>query len=230
MKMRTTAICTSIVDSGNGNGLNSSNGGGTANGKGAASRRLAPMDLARYRARVLDSYALVAYLPQPIGSFFDNLSRQLVPGCTPRSHITLLPPRHLSGSEEEAKATLQRVTASLAPFELEITTIEIFDVTSVIYADIGAGRDRLLEIHRELNVDALAYQEHFAFHPHVTLVISAEPGNVHSLLEEARLEWAAYAEERRFKVDHLHFVHNVAPEYWEDVSSYPLEATVAIRR
>ncbi|MCW5966080.1 MAG: 2'-5' RNA ligase family protein [Bryobacterales bacterium] len=187
------------------------------------------MDLARYRARVLDSYALVSYLPEPIGSFFNQLSRQLVPDCRPKSLITLLPPRHLSGSVEEAKATLASVTGSLQPFELEITTIEIFDATSVIYADIGEGRDRLLSIHVDLNVDALAYQEQFAFHPHVTLAIHANSENIHALVDEARLEWAAYPGERRFQVEHLHFVHNVAPECWEDIASYTLVAPSPFR-
>lgn len=227
MSMRTTVTCAHPVTTKASDGVGEKNGNGI--GQGASSRRLAPMDLERYRARVLDSYALVSYLPEPLGSFFNQLSKQLVPECRPKSHITLLPPRHLNGSEEEAKATLASVTSSLQPFELEITTIEMFDATSVIYADIGEGRDQLLSIHVDLNVDALSYQEQFSFHPHVTLAIHANPENIQSLLEEARLEWAAYPGERRFKVEHLHFVHNVALECWEDVARYTLETPSAIR-
>lgn len=205
----------------------------SGNGNGAlcagAPRRLNSMDLERYRARVLNSYALVAYLPEPLGSFFDNLSKELVPGCKPRSHITLLPPRHLSGTLQEAQATLRKVTADLEPFELEITSIEIFDVTSVVYADIGQGRNHLLDIHRRLNVNALHFTEQFAFHPHITLAIDATADDIPDLVEHAREEWAAYPHPRRFLVDNLHLVHNVALGNWEDVSMYPLSALAHVR-
>ncbi len=202
------------------------------NGKGCSipSDRLAPMDLERYRARVLYSFTLVAYLPEPLGSFFDDLSRQLVPGCKPRSHITLLPPRHLSGTVDEAKATLSRVLASLPSFELEITTIEMFDATAVIYADIGSGRDHLLEVHGRLNVGELSFHEQFAYHPHVTLAIHTEVGRIQDLFQEAKLEWAAYQGPRRFLVDELHFVHNEALDRWADVASFQLEAPAGVRR
>ena len=193
----------------------------------SASGRLAPMDLARYRARVLDSYALVAYLPKPLGSFMDRLSRRLVPECKPRAHITLLPPRHLRGSLEEAKATLEAVTRNLSAFELEITCIELFDITSVIYANIGLGRTRLMEIHRSLNVDALHFTEHFAFHPHITLAVNPNPERLPQLVEEARAEWEAYSGSRCFEVNELHFVHNVALETWENVARYPLTRIAA---
>jgi 2'-5' RNA ligase len=187
------------------------------------------MDLAKYRARVLNTYALVAYLPEPLASFLDGLSRALVPGCKPRAHITLLPPRHLSGSFQEAKTTLDRILGTLAPFELEITTIEIFDATSVIYADIGDGREHLLDLHLQLNVESLAFREQFPYHPHVTLAIHAESGNIHDLLEVAKLEWAAYEGPRRFRIEELHFVYNEAQDCWTDVAAYSLEASPRVQ-
>lgn len=224
MKARTMIACTTAPAGTHGNGRKNGNGNGTA----AASGRLAPMDLARYRARVLNSYALVSYLPEPLGGFFDGLSRQLVPECRPHAHITLLPPRHLSGTVEEAQATLEQLAARLDPFDLEITTIEIFDVTAVIYAEIGAGRSRLLEIHKELNVEALYYEEQFAYHPHVTLAIKTEDRNISTLLAQARQEWDAYVGPRSFRVEHLHFVHNVAPDCWDDIASYPLNTAATL--
>jgi 2'-5' RNA ligase len=200
------------------------------NGGNGHSSKLAPMDLERYRARVLDSYALVSYLPEPLSSFLDGLSKQLVPGCKPRSHITLLPPRHLSGPVEAAKESLETVIHQIEPFDLEITTIESFDITCVIYADIGYGRERLLDIHRRLNTETLYYREQFAYHPHVTLAINPHSTNVHELLGEAQRAWAAYPASRVFRVEELHFVHNVAPEVWEDVAIYPLDALASAER
>lgn len=224
MRARTTIACADAQKAKNGNGKM------MGNGIAADSSRLAPMDLARYRARVLNSYALVSYLPEPLGGFLDSLSRELVPECRPHAHITLLPPRHLSGSVEEAKSTIERVTMTLRPFDLEITTIEIFDVTAVIYADIGAGRTRLFDLHRSLNVDSLFYQEQFDYHPHVTLAIKTEDRDVPALLERARREWAAYTGSRCFRVDQLHFVHNVAPDCWDDVASYLLPTPVVVQK
>ncbi len=180
------------------------------------------MDLAQYRARICDSYALVAYIPDPLGGFLDDLSRCLVPGCHTHSHVTVLPPRHLNGTVEEALEVLSAQTRTIAPFELQITDIEIFNVTSVIYANIGLGRERLLELHKKLNVGALHYEERFAFHPHVTLAIDTEHEDIGELADEARKRWREYAGSRRFLVETFNFVHNVAMKDWEEIAVYDL--------
>lgn len=180
------------------------------------------MDLAQYRARVIDSYALVSYIPDPLGSFLDDLSRALIPGCRAHAHVTLLPPRHLSGTEKEAKDLLAAECRTIAPFELQITDIEIFDITAVIYANIGLGRNRLLDIHKQLNTGALAFQEQFAYHPHVTLAIDMDHADIHGLAEKAREMWHEYSDSRRFIVDSLHFVHNEGLKNWSEVAVYDL--------
>ncbi|MCZ2155324.1 MAG: 2'-5' RNA ligase family protein [Bryobacterales bacterium] len=183
------------------------------------------MDLAQYRARVLDSYALVAYIPNPLGGFLDDLSRSLVPGSQSHAHVTVLPPRHLSGGSDEALEVLARETRTIAPFELQVSEIKIFDVTSVIYASIGLGRDRLIELHDQLNVGALHSEERFAFHPHVTLVIDSENADIGALAEEARRRWREFPGSRRFLVESFHFVHNVALNDWEEIAVYDLVGT-----
>jgi 2'-5' RNA ligase len=180
------------------------------------------MDLAQYRARVIDSYALVTYIPDPLGSFLDELSRSLIPGCSAHAHVTLLPPRHLNGTVEEAKEVLSTESRTISPFELQITDIEIFDITSVIYANIGLGRSRLLEIHKQLNVGALAFHEQFAYHPHVTLAIDTDHADIYALADRAREHWHEYSGSRRFVVDALHFVHNVGMKDWEEIAVYDL--------
>ena len=50
----------------------------------------------------VNSYALVSYIPDPLRRFLDDLRRELVPGCVPAAHVTVLPPRPLSGTVEEA--------------------------------------------------------------------------------------------------------------------------------
>src|SRR5215472_12727665 len=47
-------------------------------------------------------YALVIYIPDPLGKFLDELRRELVPGCNPHAHVSVLPPRPLAVDWEEA--------------------------------------------------------------------------------------------------------------------------------
>src|ERR1035438_9490908 len=44
----------------------------------------------------LNVFALVIYIHDPLGSFLDDLRRQLVPGCNPHAHVSVLPPRPLA--------------------------------------------------------------------------------------------------------------------------------------
>ena len=45
----------------------------------------------------LNIYALVIYVPAPLGRFLDDLRRELVPTYKPRAHVSVLPPRPLAG-------------------------------------------------------------------------------------------------------------------------------------
>lgn len=186
------------------------------------SSKVEPMDLAQYRARVIDSYALVAYIPNPLGEFLDSLSRTLVPGCHIHSHVTLLPPRHLKGTIDEAMDVLDAGTRTICPFELQITDIQIFDVTSVLYANVGHGRARLIDVYRHMNTGVLQHDEQFPYHPHVTLAIDTAHADIHALAAEARQLWKDYPHSRRFVVETLTFVHNVGMKQWEEVSVYDL--------
>ena len=44
----------------------------------------------------LNVFALVIYIPDPLGRFLDDLRRELVPGCNPHAHVSVLPPRPLA--------------------------------------------------------------------------------------------------------------------------------------
>src|SRR2546430_17316912 len=43
----------------------------------------------------LNVYALVIYIPDPLGRFLDDLRRELVPDYNPHAHVSVLPPRPL---------------------------------------------------------------------------------------------------------------------------------------
>ena len=51
-------------------------------------------------------FALVAYIPDPLASFLDNLRLELTPACKPHAHVTILPPRPL---HDDLKDTVQQI-------------------------------------------------------------------------------------------------------------------------
>src|ERR1700756_1891253 len=95
----------------------------------------------------LNVYALVIYIPGPLGAFLDDLRRELVPGCNPHAHVSLLPPRPLAVDWQVASTQVQHVMEGWKPFDIELADIEIFPVTDVIYIGVGAGAEGLQRMH-----------------------------------------------------------------------------------
>ena len=55
-------------------------------------------------------YAVVSYISGELGDFVDELRSELMPAQSHlRAHITLLPPRPLLGSVEDASRTLEKL-------------------------------------------------------------------------------------------------------------------------
>src|SRR5713226_8778718 len=118
---------------------------------------------------VANHFALVAYIPDPLGSFLDHLRRELVPGCVPHAHVTILPPRPLSGTPESAIETVRSRIPEFPPFEVKTAGIEVFAASDVVYLDVAEGRRELPQMHHTLNVGPLQYAEPYRYHPHITL-------------------------------------------------------------
>lgn len=164
-------------------------------------------------------YALVIYLPHPLGAFLDDLRIELVPGCNPHAHVSVLPPRALPGDPDAAIAEAQRTLAGFTPFEIQLGGIEKFARTDVIYITVEDGAEQLREMHRSLNAGALAFEEPFAYHPHITLAQEIEPDGVQALCEKAALRWREYAGPRSFVAKNAVFVRNTRPNHWIDLAS-----------
>src|ERR1035438_4772117 len=90
----------------------------------------------------LNVFALVIYIPDPLGRFLDDLRRELAPHPNPHAHVTVLPPRPLA-----AAGQARALTEGWAPFEIELAGLQIFPVTNVIYIQIGAGAEELWRMH-----------------------------------------------------------------------------------
>jgi 2'-5' RNA ligase len=167
-------------------------------------------------------YALVIYLPEPLATFLDDLRLEMVPGCNPHAHVSVLPPRPLPVAPEAAIAEARAIVAGFAPFEIELSHIEKFDVTDVIYIGIESGVDQLRKLHASLNREALAFAEPFDYHPHVTLAQEIGPERVEPLYDLAVRRWREFPGPRSFRADHTVFVRNTRGNHWVDLAEGPL--------
>jgi 2'-5' RNA ligase len=180
--------------------------------------------------RTLSQFALVSYLPDPLAHFLDRLRLELTPGCNPRAHVTVLPPRSLSA---EIKDTIDRLAEEIRqfpPFEVALGNIDVFPDSNVIYVNLARGEHGLHALHENLNSGQLEYDGPFPFHPHITLAQDIAPEQVVPLAQIAREKWAEYQGPRSFMVDCLTFVQNVLPNHWVDLAEirapYPSNGTI----
>jgi 2'-5' RNA ligase len=173
---------------------------------------------------LLNSYAMVIYIPAPLGRFLDDLRMELVPSYRPHAHISILPPRPLRGSEPEAREQMRQHAVDGMPFDIELSDLAVFPVTDVVYLEIGEGQGELHRMHEALNIGALAYQEPFLYHPHVTLAQDFDHQDLGKLEALARRRWAEYAGPRRFRAERMSFVQNRTGNIWFDVDEYVLGA------
>ncbi len=170
----------------------------------------------------INLFSLVTYLPEPLGSFIDQLRGELVPGCSLRAHVTVLPPRPLSEPAEEAGAKIRSKLAEFEPFELRLGDVEIFTMSSVVYLALARGADEMRRLHDALNAAAAPFAEPFPFHPHVTLAQQISAEQVPDVFEHAHYRWAEFCHKRSFLVDHATFVQAINLYCWVDLEEYPL--------
>ena len=115
-------------------------------------------------------YALVAYVKSELGEFVEELRRELHPvHAHLPTHLTVLPPRPLQGSEEDAVAMLRQMSATVAPFQVELGEVESFlPITPTVFIRVSHAGYRMRELHDLLNRDGLAFTETLPYMPHVT--------------------------------------------------------------
>jgi 2'-5' RNA ligase len=170
----------------------------------------------------INSFALVGYIPEPLAGFLDRLRQELVPNCFLRAHVTILPPRPLLTSPEEAWNAISRIIPRFAPFQVEMTDVEVFPVSDVIYVNVGRGSEESKRMHDALAIDALCCQEAFAFHPHVTLAQELQPDELDELVRVARTRWTETRIDKSFRVEKVVFVQNTRRDEWLDVGECTL--------
>ncbi len=170
----------------------------------------------------INSFALVSYIPEPLAGFLDRLRQELVPNCFLRAHVTILPPRPISSSPEAAWETVRTLAPSFAPFDVEMTQLEVFPVSDVIHIGIGRGRQEMERMHDGLNVDGLKFAEPYPYHPHVTLAQDLKSDEVDELARVARIRWAECTLPKIFRVEKVFFVQNTRRKEWLDLGESAL--------
>src|SRR5579872_3085837 len=156
----------------------------------------------------LNIFALVIYVPPPLGDFLDDLRRELVPHYNPHAHVSVLPPRPLAVDWQIAADQLRAEADSWAPFDVELTSIEIFPVTNVIYIGVGGGSAQLRLMHAATNAASLAFEEPFVYHPHTTLAQEIPHDQVQHTHDLATRRWNEFRGERHFRAGHAVLVQN----------------------
>jgi len=178
------------------------------------------MDGCTNGAERINLFALVVYIPDPLARFLDDLRRELTPGCLPRAHVTILPPRSLAVGVGAATETARAVVSGFAPFDIVPGEVEIFRATNVIYIGIKEGERQLREIYGALNQGPLACAGPFPYHPHITLAQDLTPDRVQALYQLARKRWATFPASRRIHAERACFVQSRADAAWLDLAEF----------
>ena len=167
-------------------------------------------------------YAAVAYVRSPVGSFVEELRREMHPSHTHAdAHITILPPRTLC-SEPQALEQLQKWCQTLPAFEVTMGDVETFvPVTPTVFLRVARGAYRLRELHDKLNQDALYFKEPWPYMPHLTIAKMDTIEEAGKVLEIARQRWQRYEGPRTVRIESLTFVKGIG-ERWLDVAETPL--------
>jgi 2'-5' RNA ligase len=176
----------------------------------------------------INSFSLVAYLPEPLAGFVGQLRRELVPDCRARAHITLLPPRALSCRADAALSQIRKTVEGFPSFEVQFGEVRFFPQTNVVYLSIQRGLKELEILHQILNYGDAKGQENYPYEPHLTLAQQIDPGAMAPAGELVSRRWQEFPHERSFLVDSLTFVQNTSDNIWMDLAEIPLGVLVGV--
>jgi len=169
-------------------------------------------------------YALVAYVKSPAGEFVENLRRELHPDLPHlAAHLTILPPRPLSGSESSALHVLDRICGVEEPFHVTLGPVETFiPVTPTVFIRVDGDASRMSDLHRKLNTDVLQFVEEWPYIPHLTIAKMSAEQLAQTAFETARRMWSGYQGSRRILLERLTFVREDAQNCWVDLAPVTL--------
>jgi 2'-5' RNA ligase len=169
-------------------------------------------------------YALVAYVRNSVGLFVEKLRREVHPehGHLP-AHVTVLPPRPLAGTEEQALADVSKFAATQAAFDIWMGEVESFvPSTPTIFIRVARAAYRMRELHDAMNAGPLRYDEPWPYMPHLTIAKLDCVPDVQQVIDRVRQQWKQYAGSRIVRIDNLAFVRG-SGHTWFDIARFTLD-------
>jgi len=170
-------------------------------------------------------YALVAYVKNELGEFVEDLRRELYPvHAHLPTHLTVLPPRPLQGSEEDAVTMLRQMGATVAPFQVALGEVESFlPITPTVFIRVSYAGYRMRELHDRMNRAPLAYVETLPYMPHVTVAKLDSVERAEEVLRSSKTRWQNYHGSHNIAVERLTFVRG-HEHTWTDLAEIDLSA------
>ena len=168
-------------------------------------------------------YALVTYVRTPVGEFVENLRKELHPTMPHMpAHLTVLPPRELTGTEADALRFLEDACSHVIPFDVELGDVETFlPTTPTVFIQVKRAAYRMRELHDHLSHKMLCCTENWPYIPHLTIVKAERNEDAQAALAIARQRWQRFPAKRIVPVDELMFVRETNGQ-WEDRALVPL--------
>jgi 2'-5' RNA ligase len=166
---------------------------------------------------------LVTYLRNPIGEFVEHLRHELHPATEHMAaHLTILPPRELVGTEEEAVEFLEEACSRVIPFTVELGDVETFlPTTATVFIQVKRAAYRMRELHDQLCCHGLGCTEIWPYIPHLTILKTEQDAEARAAYEIARKRWSEFTGRRDVLVEKLMFVKEIGG-HWQDVAPLPL--------
>jgi 2'-5' RNA ligase len=175
----------------------------------------------------INSFSLVAYLPEPLAGFVDALRQEIQPCSTARGHVTLLPPRPMLGSIEQARGEIGGVLCNEHVFDVHLGQVCVFPASGVVHLSVGQGSATLIRLHRALNRGACDHMEMFYYHPHVTAGQGlGDAAQVSAAMQVAVERWQEYTGPRVFRVERVTLVQNTVANEWRNLHEFNLRTPV----
>jgi len=171
------------------------------------------------------SFALVAYIPEPLGAFLHSLRHALPGEDNPKAHITVLPPRPLKAGVDVVSREAQAILSRFAPFSVGLSEVKVFPETNILYLDIASGNEALHGLHDALNTGLLAHEENFDFLPHLTISGAVPSKQLAQVRAQAREAWDKHRGKTKFEINEVvalwQPLHG-SPDDWDRVWSQRL--------
>lgn len=170
-------------------------------------------------------YAVVSYVKNSVGHFVEDLRRELFPehGHLP-AHVTVLPPRYLKGTEEEAVEVLRQHLAAVDAFQIRMGQVETFiPTTPTVFLRVESHAHRFRELHEDLNIGPFHCSEQWPFMPHLTIVKMPEVAQAEAAAAVSRERWQGYQGLKTADITDVTFVRESVHQHWTDLATFPLK-------